>query len=184
MARNFKQITTEDRVAISSLLRAGISKEAIAKQLGFHRSSIYRELARNGTKLGYLPFIAERKVHERRKRYIKLHKNTPLKNYIFDKLKRSWSPEQIAGRLKLENQGKSVICHETIYAYLYSDYGIRNKYYRYLRRKKLLRYPKVSRRSHIKIPNRVSIHERPAEINQRQFLGHWECDLVRKQKPI
>lgn len=59
MDRKFHQLTHEDRVAITTLLRAGHSKDAIAKQLGFHRSTIFREVARNGSRLGYLPLVAE-----------------------------------------------------------------------------------------------------------------------------
>lgn len=178
MGKRFRQLTHEDRVAISTLLRAGYNKDSIAKQLGFHRSSIYREVARNSSKLGYIPLTAELKIKARRKRRFKLEEDKVLRNYIFDKLKLSWSPEQITGRLKLENQGKSLICHETIYAYLYSDYGIRNKYYQFLRRKRRFRCPKISRNSRIKIPNRVSIHERSHEANERKIIGHWEGDLM------
>lgn len=179
MSRTFKQLTHEDRVAILTLLRAGFSKQRIAKELGFHRSTIYRELARNSSRLGYFPFIAEcSRIKERRKRSFKLNHDIKLRSYIFNKLKLSWSPEQIAGRLKIENQGKSVISHETIYAYLYSDYGIRNKYYHFLRKKRRFRYPKVSRKSRIRIPNRISIHERDEEINSRIAIGHWEADLM------
>lgn len=178
MGSNFKQIRSEDRIAIVHLLKAGIGKAQIADQLGFHRSTIYREIARNSSRLGYLPLIAERKINERRKRAVKLNQDKELRNYVFDKLQLSWSPEQIAGRLKLENGGESVICHETIYAYLYSDYGIRNKYYHYLRQKRRFRYPKISRKRRSLIQNRVSIKERPAEINARSSIGHWECDLM------
>lgn len=178
MSRKFRQLTHEDRVAIATLLRAGHGKAAIAKQLGCHRSTVYREIARNGSSLGYLPLTAELRIKERRKRSFKLNRDKMLRQYIFDKLKLSWSPEQIAGRLKLENQGKSLICHETIYAYLYSDYGIRNKYYQFLRQKRRFRYPKISRTSRIKIPNRVSIHERSQEANDRTEIGHWEGDLM------
>lgn len=178
MGIRFHQLTHDNRVAISTLLKAGHSKDKIAKQLGFHRSTIYRVIARNSSKLGYLPFIAETKVQTRKKRNFKLTKNHELRKYIFDKLSKSWSPEQIAGRLKLENQGKSLICHETIYAYIYSDYGIRNKYYRYLREKRNFRYPKVGRKNRISIPNRVSIHQRSQEANDRIEIGHWEADLM------
>lgn len=178
MGQQFRQLTSADRIAICHLLITGLSKDKIAKQLGFHRSSIYRELARNSVNIGYLPIIAERKIQERRHRSFKLNHNKRLRDYIFEKLKLSWSPEQIAGRLKLENSGKSLICHETIYAYLYHDYGIRNKYYRYLRRKREWRYPKISRNRRIKIPNRIPIGQRPIEINQRKTIGHWEGDLM------
>ena len=80
-----------------------------------------------------MPFLMKRKLAGDRKRGLKLDSNKELRSYVFKKLQLSWSPEQIAGRLKLENNGKSIICHETIYSYLYSDYGIRNRYYLYLR---------------------------------------------------
>lgn len=75
MGRTFRQLRHEDRIAISTLLRAGFSKQGIAKQLGFHRSTIYRELARNHMRLGYLPFMAECKLKRRRKRSFKLNHN-------------------------------------------------------------------------------------------------------------
>lgn len=53
----------------------------------------------------------ERKLAENRKRGLKLDSNKQLRSYVFKKLQLSWSPEQIAGRLKMENKGKSVICH-------------------------------------------------------------------------
>ena len=84
---------------IYGLWRAGHNQTEIAKEIGVHKATISREL----------------------KRSFKLNQNKTLRDYIFDKLKLSWSPEQIAGRLKLENQGKSLICHETIYAYLYIE---------------------------------------------------------------
>lgn len=108
-------------------------------------STIYREIERRSSRLGYMPFLMERKLAGNRKRELKLDSNKQLRSYVFKKLQLSWSPEQIAGRLKLENKGKSIICHEKIYSYLYSDYGIRNRYYLYLRDKKLFRYPKIKR---------------------------------------
>ncbi len=178
MGKCFNQITKEDRIVINHLLKAGLSKAKIAEQLGFHRSTIYREIERHSNRLGYTPFLMERKLASSRRRRLKLDSNRPLRDYIFKKLQLSWSPEQIAGRLKLEHNGKSVICHETIYAYLYSDYGIRNRYYLYLRNKRQFRYPKISRRHRTLIPNRVPILERPSEIKHRESLGHWEGDLM------
>ncbi|MEN9917131.1 MAG: hypothetical protein RLY40_1063 [Pseudomonadota bacterium] len=178
MGKRFNQITKKDRVIINHLLKIGVSKAKIAGQLGFHRSTIYREITRRSNRLGYFPFLHEKKFTEIRKREYKLSKDISLRNYIFDKLQLSWSPEQIAGRLKLENNGRSIICHETIYSYLYSDYGIRNRFYLYLRKKRLFRYPKISRRHRTLIPNRVPIIERPQEVKNRESLGHWEGDLM------
>src|ERR1043165_247323 len=178
MGKCFNQITREDRIVINHLLRTGVSKAKIAEQLSFHRSTIYREVKRHSNRLGYMPFLMKRKLAESRKRGLKLDSNKQLRNYIFKKLQLTWSPEQIAGRLKLENNGKSIICHETIYSYLYSDDGIRNRYYLYLRDKRLFRYPKISRRTRTLIPNRVPILERPEEIRYRKSLGHWAGDLM------
>lgn len=178
MGKCFKQITREDRVVINHLLKVGASKTKIAEQLGFHRSTIYREISRRSNRLGYFPFLRESKFEGVRKRDYKLTKDKSLRNYIFKKLQLSWSPEQIAGRLRLENHGKTVICHETIYSYLYSEYGIRNRFYRYLRKKRQFRYPKISRRHRTLIPNRVPILERPQEVKARNTLGHWEGDLM------
>lgn len=184
MGRIFKQLHSEDRIAISTLLRAGHNKESIAKQLGFHRATIYREVARNkSVRLGYVPIIAERKSKARCGRPCKLAKDDKLREHVLAKLQQSWSPAQIAGRLKYENQGRSIICHETIYAYLYSDVGIRNQYYQHLRRKRFYRYPKISRQNRIKIPHRVSIHERPEAVDLRQEFGHWEADLMLFSRP-
>jgi len=60
MGKHFSQITSEHRIAISTLLRAGISKDKIAKQLGYHRSTIYREVKRNQHRLGYIPLFEVR----------------------------------------------------------------------------------------------------------------------------
>lgn len=57
MGKNYSHLTSKDRIAISTLLRAGHSKAFIAKQLGVHRSTIYREVDRNSTRIGYLQTI-------------------------------------------------------------------------------------------------------------------------------
>lgn len=184
MGKQFKQLTYDDRVVLTHLLKQGVRKSEIAKQLGKHRSSIYREIKRNSYSKGYLCLYADKKLKKRRLRKYKLFENEPLREYVLDKLKANWSPEQIAGRLRLENNGDTILCHETIYRYLYSDYGIRNKYYQFLRRKRLWRMPRVSRKQHLKIPNRIGIHERPKEINDRSEFGHWEGDLMVFSKGI
>jgi transposase, IS30 family len=178
MGKKFTQITAEGRVAIAHLLKAGISKDKIAIQLGLHRSTIFREVARNKTKLGYFPFLAALKLARRRKRAFKLNRDARLKQFIFSFLQEGWSPGAIAGRLKLEPMGQRKISPETIYAYIYSDYGIRNKYYRLLRRERMWRYKKISRKKRMQIQNRTPISKRCREANKRHEKGHWEGDLM------
>jgi len=101
-----------------------------------------------------------------------------LREAVLSKLKLCWSPEQIAGRFKRENGGKARISHESIYTYIYSGYGIRNRWHECLRRKRRWRIPRIGRKQRLQIPNRVGIVERSTEINKRQTFGHWEGDLM------
>ncbi|MBS1601013.1 MAG: IS30 family transposase [Bacteroidetes bacterium] len=111
-------------------------------------------------------------------RSLKLNENSELSHLVIHHLKKGWSPEQICGRLKRDNKGVSLISHETIYRWIYSDFGKRNRYYSYLRKKRFLRSPRGTRKSRITIPERVSIAERPNIIGLRQEFGHWEGDLM------
>ena len=179
MSNKYNHITHENRVAISTLLRAGFSKAAIAKQLDIHRSTIYREIDRNGTKsIGYLPIVAQGRVAERKSRCLKLNEDNELSKKVVKYLRESWSPEQIAGFLKMENGGSGLISHETIYRWIYSDFAKRNRYYTLLRRKHRWRAPRGSRKPCAVIPGRVSIADRPDVINQKGEFGHWEGDLM------
>lgn len=183
MGNCYQHITSETRIAISTLLRAGFSKQSIAMQLGVHRSTIYREINRNGCKyIGYLPIVAERRVKERKIRQLKLNEDSQLCRLVTKYLKQGWSPEQIAGRLKLDHT-ESVISHETIYRWIYSDYGKRNRYYSYLRKKRKWRIRANQCRARIPIPERVSITARPDEVNHRIQFGHWEGDLMIFSRP-
>ncbi|OGT45135.1 MAG: hypothetical protein A3E83_07610 [Gammaproteobacteria bacterium RIFCSPHIGHO2_12_FULL_41_20] len=152
------------------MLEKHYSKNKIAQILKVNRSTIYRELKRNSFKHWktnndiYWSDTAHQNYLERRKRKRKLDKDKNLKDYVHDKLKSGWSPWQIEGRLKSENEGQCVISHETIYRYIYSDYGIRNIFFQKLRN------PRV--------PKEMLITNRPDAINKREEFGHWECDLM------
>lgn len=113
----------------------------------------------------------------------------PLKSkkvfeYVIDHLRQGWSPEQISGRLReVEHpMDKSWwICHETIYQYIYSGKYIFSDrpLFEYLRRKQKRRRKRGGRKAHrLNIPDRVSIHQRPQEVEKRQKPGHWEGDSL------
>lgn len=114
---------------------------------------------------------------QRRKRGVRLEKNLTLKTYVHEKLLAGWSPWQIEGRLKKENEGRCIISHETIYRYIYSDYGIRNQFLKKLRRKHFVRVKRGARKP--RVPKDMLIHTHPAFINDRAEFGHWECDYKR-----
>jgi IS30 family transposase len=97
------------------------------------------------------------------------------------KLKQGWSPQQIAGRMKKENGNKVVVCHETIYSWLYTDEWAykEEKLYQYLRRGQKKRKKWRGRGVHkSKIPNRVSISKRPSIASAKIQFGHFEGDSV------
>jgi IS30 family transposase len=178
---NKPKIKPIERDRIAYLLASKVSMREIAKSLGRSVSSISEEVRRNSVD-GIYTSITAQTVSD--KRNTASRKTNPLKDpeiysYVCDKLRCGWSPEQIAGRLRRENNGKSVIVHETIYRYIYSPEGVKKNLSEYLtkhhykRRKWHSRY--LYRRG---IAGRVSISLRPKEVDTRQSFGHWETDVV------
>lgn len=175
------KIKPEERDRIALLLASRVSMREIARILGRSASSISEEVKRNSID-GEYKSIKAQELSERRN--IVSRRTNPLKSpqiysYVFNKLRCGWSPEQIAGRLRKENNNKTVISHETIYRYVYSKEGVRRNLSEYLtkhhyrRRKWHSRY--LYRRG---ISQRVSIRLRPKEIEKRKSFGHWEADVV------
>jgi transposase, IS30 family len=145
-------------------------------------STIARELKRNSSRQqGYRPGYAQEQAQARRWTGSRLERDQELRVIVLDKLARGWSPEQVAGHLR---QCAKPICisHETIYRFIYAQIT-RTKDYRwrrYLPRAKSKRGWRGRRGgSSVKtIQHRVSIHQRPSEIETRKTPGHWEADLM------
>ena len=177
MERKYSHLRREDRYQIYLLHEEGISVTEIAEKLGFHKSTISRELKRNKDgSLGYLPDTAQIHAFNRRHRPgNKIERSKALIKFLKDHLAMGLSPEVISGRLKLELE-KHVISHESIYKWIYGE-GKAMKLHRYLTRKKRKRgYRPCLKEKQIRIPNRISIHERPESY--RSEFGHWEGDTV------
>jgi IS30 family transposase len=158
----------------------GFAIQEIAEQLGYHRATLYRELERNSCQYGYRPdWASQQALLRRRNRMVaKLDKNQKLKQFVLEKLEKGWSPQQISGRLNRE-AGRTIICHESLYQYIYSRQGQALKLFKYLRKKRCFRYPRIKRRRFNKFESQKnSIKERPAHIDSRETLGHWEGDLI------
>lgn len=180
MGNHYRQVRPEDRLVIYKLLLKGHSFSEIAQQVGFNRATIYRELVRNSCWQGYRPDWASQQALWRKRRcgVAKLDKNAALKSFVLEKLQQRWSPELIAGRLKLQNS-PGFISHESIYRYIYSESGKPLKLYRYLQKERRFRYPRIKRgRRYVARYTKTPILERAAEINTRESFGHWEGDLV------
>ncbi|MCL5091094.1 MAG: IS30 family transposase [Patescibacteria group bacterium] len=176
-----KKISASERDQIAVLLASGISLRNIAKKLGRSVSSISDEINRNSVKGEYKSIAANSLSLNRNRQSRKTNplKNSKIYSYVFEKLRGGWSPEQIAGRLKKINNNKTVICHETIYRYIYSSDGKKRNLHEYLVRHHRKRRPWYGRYLYRKgIAQRVSIRLRPEEINSKKIFGHWEADVV------
>lgn len=184
MGTKYDHLTEVQRVCINVLMDQKKPARKIAEILKVHRSTIYREIKRNSTRYKhdfpkphyYYSFFAQRKYLDRRKRRSKIIKNPELRSYILDKLQNGWSPWQIEGRLRLENNNKCVVSHESIYRFIYSDADVRNRVFKKLRRKHFWRVKHKSRKR--RVPKELLIENRPEYINNRSEFGHWECDLM------
>jgi IS30 family transposase len=176
----YHRMTLTERENIYSLLQANHNQTFIAKTLGRNKSSISRELARcSEDPLGYIPDRADCFAIRFARRNSQIFRSANLTNCFTSLLKEGWSPEQISGRLKLENNGVSVVSHETIYKFIYSPDGQAQKLYMLLTRHKPKRtrwYSRKPKKSHI--PESANIINRPKSIDNRKKAGHWEGDLV------
>ena len=184
MPRAYQQLDLDERRTIFRLLNAKVPIAAIARQLGRHRSTIHREISRNHFReqreyAGYFPLTAHDLARQRRRRLKKLRRNETLRRYVIDKLERCWSPEQIAGRLRLDNESGGTVCHETIYQYAYGPEGRDAGLYRHLPKSRRRRQPRYGRKPRVSfVPADRSIADRPPEAENRQTFGHWEADLL------
>ena len=182
MGQRYNQLTSQERDLIGIWLAEGHNKADVGRRLGRSTSTISREIARNGPRIrktSYLPHTAQRKSAQRRKRSYAVRSkmmDERLKSYVTNRLKKKWSPELIAGRLSLDRPDLR-ISHEAIYQWIYND---SKEYISFLARKHHKRRKKgIIRKGHkFNIPSRVSIDERPEEINQRKEIGHWEVDTA------
>lgn len=177
----YKQLTAAGRGAIEVLLLEQYTVSEIARKLGVHVATVSREIKNRGTPMGYFADIAQDHYTRMRLRCRKRKKldHSHLQKHLCNKLEAGWSPEQIAGRLKRE-QSPWYVCKETIYQFLYTDPWAKGEaLYQYLRYGRKKRRKQTGRSVHCsKIPNRVSIHERPTIVTARSEFGHCEADSV------
>jgi len=172
----YTQLTQEERYQISALKKAGHNQSEIAILLGRDKSTISRELRRNRGLKGYRPRQAHNLALGRRDSKAQPRIGEQVWDQIEALIREEWSPEQITGRIAME-QGVS-ISHEWIYQYIYADQRSGGDLYRYLRCQKVRRkrYGAYDRRGCI--PNQVSIDERPAIVDSKRRFGDWEGDTV------
>lgn len=186
---SYTHITQEQRVELAALMRAKVSQKQIALQLGKDRTSLWRERKRNidpETKRGYHAGKAQRATTARRTlanyRFRKIEHNPELEKYIQSKLKDAWTPEEIAGTLR-ENFGFTVLCHETIYQYIYATRPEWAVYLRHKKNKYRRRHGTKTRVKYREEGKKKRIDTRPHLIEERTRIGDFEGDtIVGKEK--
>jgi IS30 family transposase len=192
MSLCYSQITLADRRRLHHLVAAKVPINEMARQLGRHRSTIYREIKRNtfhDRELpdfdGYYSTVADGIAKERRRRLRKLRRHPNLRTEIISQLEARWSPEQIAGRLLSDGLSRIRVCKETIYRFIYSkeDYGL--GLYQYLPEARRKRRPMRSRKPRYgAFPAIHRISQRPDFVGDRSQFGHWEGDLLIFERPL
>jgi transposase, IS30 family len=186
MGESYKRLTLDERVTIQTRLSHGESYGAISKILNRTKSTIQREVGpwtRNKYNAVKADKYAQKGASGRKAGVIKVKLNSVLCDYINEKLELRWSPEQISFSLAKEHVNDSTmqISHETIYRYVYlhAKKSLREELISQLRRQKSVRgMPRKEGSKRGRIPDSVSIDERPEEVKSRQIPGHWEGDLV------
>jgi IS30 family transposase len=201
MGKIYDQLSIEERSIIQMQLELGVKPSVIARMLNRSASTLSRELRRNGWARqstprgpgrpraagGYQATAAQARAAacaskprvERR-----LRPRTALWRRVMCYLKRGYSPEQIAGTLALVHTGTPSlqVSHETIYTAIYAmpRGELRTQVIGWLRFGHAKRRPRArgeDRRG--RIPDMVSIHDRPPEVEERLIPGHWEGDLIK-----
>ncbi|KJB84494.1 integrase [Paenibacillus sp. E194] len=171
---SYSHFSTTERAKLELLHAQGWSTRVIAQELGRHHSSIARELNRNRESNIYEAVEAQISYEQRRKGTNSLGKKTAEGiDYISEKLKSTWSPEQIAARMKQELPKLSV-SFKTIYRWLYAGLLVQGAV-EVLRHKGKRRKP-LETRGRFNIGKTIS--QRPKEVRNRESFGHWELDTV------
>lgn len=174
----------EERERISRGLAVGHSCAELGRQLGRPTSTISREVSRNGGPPHYRAVRAQRATRRRARRpkVRKLVADPKLARWVGYKLKRRWSPQQIAAYLRQRYaEPHKRVSHETIYQclYLQGRGGLRSELRKALRTGRARRRSRDhERKTPTRIGDMVLISERPAEIEDRAVPGHWEGDLI------
>jgi len=173
---SFAHLNQHQRYQIEKQLAEGKSVAVIARSLGIHRSTVYRELRRGQLKGRYCAHTSHQRTLWRRARSAANHRQHPreLWQWVRGQLKQEWSPQQISGRLRLcEHTGRYRVSTQAIYDWLKrTDSPLQKRLRHY-------RTPSAWRTSGGGMPKgRPSIRKRPKDVLKREQTGHWEGDTI------
>jgi IS30 family transposase len=174
------RLSTEERYEIAAMRRQGVPVAEMAKHLGRHRSTLYREVKRNQSVHDgcYRPSQAVEKASGRQKRSQRNGRYGPTEFEPIEALiRKAFSPEQIVGRRKLE--GQQVMSHETIYRWIWTDKRCGGTLWTHLRgarKRRRKRYGRYDSRG--RLAGKKLIGQRPAVVDSRRRIGDWEMDTI------
>jgi len=181
----YRHLTIDDRESILKMRSEQKNMAHIAELLGRNKGTISRELSRNRSSTGeYKPHLAQRYYNKRRdasKQPYRIEQNGRLRQYVRNKLKQYWSPEQIAGciEIKYPDDPRMRVSPLVIYNWVQRDKIAGGKLYKFLRQgHRKRRKKRGSLNNQGQIPDRRPISERPKAVDNRRELGHWEGDTV------
>jgi len=208
LSRQYKHVSLAERIVIEKCLDQGVCLVEIARWLGRSRSTISREVARrswrpSNTAAAYTPYrpaglragewtkrqyratIAQAHAQKvgARSHQVRLMRSDALVAHVRERLRRGWTPEEIAGRLPLEFPDDPAlrVSHETLYTWIYAPAQKTLGLWQYLPRglrKRRKRGPARKTRRAPQIRFRVGIEHRPVEVEDRGEFGHWEADSL------
>lgn len=179
---HYTHLSTSERERAMVYKAQGMSIRAIGRELNRSASTISRELKRNSSKEGeYSAERATKQYHHRRKvcKRKLLFEDTVLAKYVIERLNMQWSPEQIAGRARLEGYAKA-------FSYISIYRAVANRILPISLHKQMR--IKSGRRSHKtgdkrgKVQDATPISQRPKSVAGRKRIGHWESDTVFGQR--
>lgn len=185
---SYRHLSSEERAIIMLETQNGSSMRAIARRITRSPSTISRERARQASDASYCATDAARRYQQNRQACVrkkKLEPHSPLYVKVSSALRyKQWSPEQISRTLKRMHPDDPTwhISPETIYASIYAH--PRNQLKKVmidaLRQSKAKRGHRraLSPGGPVKVPEHLTIHQRPEDIEDRLIAGHWEGDLI------
>lgn len=185
---SYRRLSDEELDRIAELSAQGFGVSDIAKALKRAKSTISTCITKNrdGRSGVFRACLAKRKRlvrKARQRKKVKLNAcGTLLHEVLFRMTVLHHSPQQVCARLKKEYPQDTMmhIAPETIYEYVYvhARGALREALIASLRRKKTQRGRSKRAALQGKLPNILSIDERPKGILTRRMPGHWESDLI------
>jgi IS30 family transposase len=185
---SYEQLKPEERVVIAGLRLQGVGVRGIGRAIGRSPATVSRELRRNAAPDEGYSSDAAQASHAARRRAARKPRKLDVRgvawSVVLTLLDWKWSPQQIAATLKrvFPDEPERHVSHETIYTAIYAQPRgeLRHQLIACLRQGKSTRLPRsrgTDRRG--QIPEMVSIHLRPPEVNDRVMPGHWEGDFIK-----